>query len=105
MSYRKFYRYFQNNKVYRVGDISLGERIYKYSDKQDCNLLYSNFRNQYTILNLPTLSTQKEFIKLNAYLDYNNNTTNIVKVKELYPKYLKVYNKLFFKPNNYLFKT
>ena len=65
MSYSKFYKYFVTNpKVCEFGKV-----IYKYSNKIGCNLIYSNFRNQYTILNLETLSSRKDIITAGTILN------------------------------------
>ena len=104
MSYNKFYKYFLSNSVYTKGIESLGENIYKYSNKLECNLMYSNFRNQYTILNLQELSKPKDIIKIQAYLDFNKDKINFVNVKKLNPKLSKVYSRIFSNSSNKLFE-
>jgi len=104
MSYNKFYKYFVSNKIYSNGIETLGESIYKYSSKIDCRTTYSNFRNQYTILNLSELECPKEIIKIQAYLDFNKDKINFVNVKKLNPKLSKVYSKLFSNTSNKLFE-
>ncbi len=102
MSYNKFLRFFQK-KVPGVtsGDLSLGEQIFMYSS----DITYSNFRNQYTILNLEKLEDKKELVKMQAYLDFNKTTINFVNVKKLNLKLFPIYRSMFgINPNNKLFE-
>jgi hypothetical protein len=101
-SYTKFYKYFASNPVLAPGLNTLGESIYKYSGKESCNLTYSNFRNQYTIINLPNLTTKSDIIKMQAYLDFNKEKINFVNVENLNPKLGKIYSRLFANPSNKL---
>ena len=105
-TYRKFYKYFASNQVFDLlqgqATKSLGEQIYKYSGKESCVLTYSNFRNQYTILNLPELETKSDIIKIQAYLDFNKDKINFVNVATLNPKLQSTYSKIFSNPSNKL---
>jgi hypothetical protein len=98
MSYNKFFRFFQKKlpEINKLGDPSLGEQVLMYSP----NIPYSNFRNQYTILNLDKLENKKELVKMQAYLDFNNTTINFVNVKKLNLKLLPVYRTIFSKSSN-----
>lgn len=100
-TYRKFYKFFCSNPVIKSLD-PLGELVYKYSGKECSNITYSNFRNQYTILNLPELSNKSDIIKIQAYLDFNKDKINFVNVDKLNPKLQPIYSRIFSSPNNKL---
>jgi len=80
----------------------LGELVYKYSSKENCTITYSNFRNQYTILNLPELIYPKDIIKIKAYLDFNKDKINFVNVTKLDSKLYLIYSRLFSSASNKL---
>lgn len=93
MSYNKFLRFFQKKQLGLTSNpnTSLGEQIFMYSPTQT----YSNFRNQYTILNLEKLEDKKELVKMKAYLNFNKSTINFVNVKKLNLKLFPVYRSMF----------
>ena len=106
-TYRKFYNFFssnsiKNNGIFYLDKKNLGELVYKYSSKETCNITYSNFRNQYTILNLPELIYPKDIIKIKAYLDFNKDTINFVNVTKLDPKLQPIYSRIFSNSSNKL---
>ncbi len=94
MSYNKFFRFFQKKNLYETNisvNSSLGEQIFMYSP----NVSYSNFRNQYTILNLEKLEDKKELVRMQAYLEFNKSTINFVNVKKLNLKLFPIYKSMF----------
>jgi len=110
MSYNKFYKYFASNQVYSNGIQAfntvntLGESIYKYSSNIECRTTYSVFRNKYTILNLQILECPEEIMKIQAYLNFHKDKINIVNVRNLNPKLLKIYSNIFSDSSNKLFE-
>ncbi len=100
----KFLRFFQKRldglNINTNKNPDLGEQVLMYSPTQT----YSNFRNQYTILNLEKLEDKKELVKIQAYLDFNKSTINFVNVKKLNPKLFSVYKTIFSNQNNKLFE-
>ena len=95
MGYNKFFRFFQKRLPGTISPINpnsnLGEQILMYSPTQT----YSNFRNQYTILNLEKLEDKKELVKMQAYLNFNKSTINFVNVKKLNVRLFTVYRSMF----------
>lgn len=94
MRYNKFLKFFQKKLEFSASpspNSSLGEQVLMYSP----GIPYSNFRNQYTILNLEKLEDKNELVKMQAYLDFNKSTINFVNVKKLNLKLGPVYRSMF----------